>query len=197
MSITFSTIQLLTRRLKRILEEHKPAHKVALISLCAATRPYSKAEKWKKYVATFGDKADLVVVSAGGVIPSRFWECYPFMTYDIKEDIKSADGLYEKKMYDRVTRFFTRFQYDHVVASFLPRSPNRPVAQQVLTDLQNAGSIGSFVITPNKAEMDEDKRWRQSAGLDKPGYWTRFPEINPYALEAISCAINSRCQESV
>lgn len=33
------------RAFKRILELHKPKHKVALVSLCTATRPYSKSRK--------------------------------------------------------------------------------------------------------------------------------------------------------
>lgn len=179
------------RAFERILQEHHTRHKVALLSLCTNTRPYNKSEKWKRFVSEFGDAADLIVVSNGGVIPSRFWESYPYMTYDAERDTRTPKGLYEQKMHERLKRFFETFTYERVVANFLPGLRNRPVAFKVLQELKGAGRIKEYVVAPNPCDQLLDQAWRLGKGLDKPGYWKRYPDINPNAFTAIQRAIEA------
>ncbi len=174
---------------ERILKEHKPAHKVALLSLCTGTRPYSKSVKWKKYIDIFSDKADLIVVSGGGVIPSRFWECYPYMTYDVEVEARDLLDLYREKMFNRVQRFFEEFRYKYVVANFPPGMRNRSIALDALNELVASKHIKSFRVTPNPPDLKLDKSWRIKRNQDKPGYWTRYQELNPNALAALEKAI--------
>ena len=108
---------LMEKAFQKILTKFIPTHNVAFLSLCTATRPYSKSRKWNVYNNYFGDKCDLIVTSNGGVIPQPFWECYPYMTYDAYSH--EDNGLYNKVLLRRLVEFFTKFDsYDTIIFNF-------------------------------------------------------------------------------
>ena len=44
---------------------------------------------------------DLIVCSSGGVIPQKYWNCYPYLTYDAHRD---EDLLYCEKLFNRTVK---------------------------------------------------------------------------------------------
>ena len=129
---------------KRILELHKPKHKTALVSLCTATRPYSRSRKWKKFNELYGDYADLIICSNGGIIPIEFEECYPYLTYDAHGEGK-WDKLYIGVCYRRLRQFFSTFEYEKIVFNFRPNMRNRIAAR---TFERNYKGNAEIVILP-------------------------------------------------
>ena len=111
----------------KILETHRPKHKIALVSLCTATRPYSKSRKWKEFKKLYGEYADLIICSNGGIIPIEFENCYPYLTYDAHGQ-KKYDVMYCQIVYKRLIRFFNKHQYDRIVFNFRPKLRNRAAA---------------------------------------------------------------------
>lgn len=159
---------------KRILELHKPKHKTALVSLCTSTRPYSKSPKWKKFIEQFGDKADMIICSNGGIIPIEFEKCYPYLTYDAHGEGK-WDKVYINTCYRRLIEFFNKFHYDKIIFNFRPKMRNRIAAKAFIRDFKGKSEI---VILPT----EETYKAVQKSGFP---CGKMFPDLDPRVLEEI------------
>ena len=159
---------------QRILELHKPKHKIALVSLCTSTRPYSKSPKWKKFIELFGEKADMIICSNGGIIPIEFESCYPYLTYDAHGEGK-WDKVYINTCYRRLIEFFNKFHYDKIIFNFRPKMRNRIAAQAFIRDYKGNSKI---YILPTKETY---------AAVQKAGFpcGRMFPDLDPRVLEEI------------
>lgn len=115
---------LIERAFRTILQLHQPKHNTCLVSLCTSTRPYSKSPKWKKFIELWGDKADMIICSNGGIIPIEFESEYPYLTYDAHGD-KKYDKTYVAVVYRRLKLFFETFHYDRIIFNFRPNLRNR------------------------------------------------------------------------
>lgn len=153
---------------QRIMQLHKPKHKIAFVSLCTATRPYSKSRKWKKFAELFGDKADLIICSNGGIIPIEFESCYPYMTYDAHGEGK-WDKQYINTCYRRMMQFFTKYHYDKIIFNFRPNMRNRIAALAFKRDFKGSSKI---VILPTPEAYKEAQR----DGFKPAGM--RFPDLS-------------------
>jgi len=140
---------------QRILELWNPKHKVALVSLCTATRPYSESRKWKTFKEHFGDKADMIICSNGGIIPIEFESCYPYLTYDAHGQAK-WDNLYVNVCYRRLNEFFKKHKYDKIVFNFRPGMRNRLAAKAFVRDWKGDEKI--YILPDEKLykELQDD-----------------------------------------
>lgn len=163
----------------RILELHKPHRKIALVSLCTSSRPYSTSAKWKKFIELFGDNADLIVCSNGGIIPMEFWNCYPFLTYDAHGQAK-YDRYYIRYVYNNLMKFFNKFHYDKIVFNFRPGLRNRIAAEAFRKNYKGTSQI---VILPTEKAYREAQRAGFPAGK-------MFPDLDPRVLKELKQEIN-------
>ena len=160
-----------------ILNDFKPEHDVCLLSACTVTRPYSKSVKWKKYIEAFQSKADLIVVSTAGIIPQKYWTCYPYMTYDTYGNAKTR-GIVYKTMADRMSRFFEKNQYKRIVVVAKPQSALRIVALKLMEQHENV----ELVPTAWERELDRDNRFKPYGG--------HYPELAEHCFAHIERAVN-------
>lgn len=161
-----------------ILQLYKPKHRVALVSLCTASRPYSTSRKWKTFIELFGDDADMIICSNGGIIPIEFERCYPYLTYDAHGEGK-WDKLYINICYRRLMEFFTRFHYDKIVFNFRPGLRNRIAAQAFKRDYKGGSQV---YILPTVETYKE----AQKAGFPSG---KMFPDLDERVLKEIGTAI--------
>lgn len=124
---------------ERILNDFKPKHNKVIFSLCSSSRPYITSVKWKSFHEHFGDVADLVICSNGGIIPIEYMCCFPFMQYDAHRANAGTDQLYKDKMKDKLQRFLDKFgdNYEVIVYSFLPSSRNA----EAIREMNGAGGV--------------------------------------------------------
>lgn len=124
---------------ERILADFKPKHNKVIFSLCSSSRPYITSLKWKSFHEHFGDVADLVICSNGGIIPIEYMCCFPFMEYDAHRANAGTDQLYKDKMKERLTRFLDKFgkDYEVIIYSFLPSSRNA----EAIREMNGAGGV--------------------------------------------------------
>lgn len=170
---------------ERILEDFTPIHDVVIFSLCAATRPYIKSLKWKKLYEYFGDVADLVVCSNGGIIPMQYMYCYPYTVYEAHRTTNKYDQLYKDTMMRRLRRFLDKFgdRYKTVIYYFSPCSRNAEA-------IREAGDTIPGILLPTK----ETYRY----GLDHrtPGINNnRYPLLGKPLIEELSKAVYSNLPE--
>ena len=165
---------------KRVIELYKPKHKIALVSLCTTSRPYSRSRKWKRFKQHFDEKADLIICSNGGVIPIEFETCYPYMTYDAHGEGK-WDRVYINICYRRLMEFFNKFEYDKIILNFRPGIRNRMAAQAFKRDYRGNSKI--YILPSVEAYKQAQKEKFMPEG-------TMYPDISRAVLEEISKAIN-------
>ena len=110
---------------QKILQEYKPRNSIAIFSLCTQSRPYIKSLKWKILDECFGDVCDLIVCSNGGIIPSDYWNCYPYLTYDAPHTPSGKwDDLYCEIFGRRLKQFLSKHPYDKCIFLFTPDTRN-------------------------------------------------------------------------
>jgi predicted RNA-binding protein len=167
---------------EQILKLHCPKHKVALVSVCTSTRPYSKSLKWKKFKELFSDNADLIISSYGGIIPIEFEECYPYMTYDTNRP-SGIDNLYIDILYERLIKFFTTHHYDYIIFNYRPsnRASNDIKVAEKFIQIFNQSEC--FILpslnTYNKARQNKFKP-----------YGGHYPDISTEVINEIITVIN-------
>ena len=160
---------------ERILDDWRPQHRVCLLSSCTTTRPYDKSVKWKKYIEAFEDKADLIVVSNAGIIPQKYWSCYPYMTYDSHGTTRTrAQAL--NILLDRMNRFFYKNDYEKVVVVAKHLSAVRMVALKCDRDIE-------LVPTMCERELDSENRFAP--------YGNHFPELAEHCFAHTRRAIEN------
>lgn len=165
---------IIERAFKRILELHKPKHKIALVSLCTATRPYSKSRKWKNFIELFGDYADMIICSNGGIIPIEFERCYPYLTYDAHGEGK-WDKLYINVCYRRLNEFFYKYEYDKIIFNFRPNMRNRIAAKAFRRDFEGSSEIA--ILPTNEAYMAAKRAGFPNGKM--------YPDLDPNVLKEI------------
>ena len=163
---------------KQILRMHKPKHKTALVSLCTSSRPYSTSRKWKTFKKLFGDDADLIICSNGGIIPIEFEDCYPYLTYDAHGQ-KQYDKLYCQVVYRRLMAFFALHHYERIVFNFRPGLRNRASA---LKFKQTYTGKSEIFILPTQ----EGYRAAQRGGFPKG---KMYPDLDDHVLKELAKAI--------
>ena len=178
---------LFDRVFDKILEVHKPKKKIAFLSLCTSTRPYSNSQKYKKFKKLFGESVEFVVVSNGGIIPIEYETSYPFMEYDGGGFDPNIKERFQIAMEHRLRRFFENFNYyDFVLANFRPNLRTTPVAKKVLSELKRRSIIKDYAIVPNVTMYREC----QNDGFGKPnGVGKMFPDLHLYALEEMQSVL--------
>lgn len=162
----------------KILKDWKPQHDTCLISVCTTTRPYYKSLKWKKYIEAFGDSADMIVCSSVGLIPQKYWECYPYLTYDTHATPRTRARSLNKQI-DRFMRFFKKHKYKKIVIVTKPLSGLRLTAIK-FKELYKDAEI-ELVPTMTEREADKENKF-------KP-YGLHFPELAEMCFNHTSRAI--------
>lgn len=160
---------------QRIKETYTPKHRIALVSLCTSTRPYSKSPKWKKFIELFGEKADMIVCSNGGIIPLEYESCYPYLTYDAHGEGK-WDKVYINTCYRRLNEFFDKFHYDKIILNFRPGMRNRIAARAFLRDYKGEAKI---LILPTTEAYEEARKAGFPCGR-------MFPDLQPSVLRELA-----------
>lgn len=175
---------------------------IAFFSLCTKTRPYYKSYKWKRLINDFKEKfkypLDFIVSSNGGIIPKKYWESYPFLSYDAHGD-KNTDELYKEKLEIRLLKFLSRHNYPYVIADFRPNQRNRVVFESVLYKLKKEGKIKDFFVSPSIEtfeKMCKEKRVYNYKGYSSVS--SMYPTFHPYSyvelMEKIKDFVNT-CKE--
>ena len=136
---------------RKILEDWSPEHNICLLSTCTSSRPYSKSQKWKKYLAEFEGKADLIVFSSAGIIPQKYWSCYPYLTYD-SYSTSSSLGVFLNTQTDRMKRFFDAKHYDLIVVVAKPLSAFRVCTLKFMESYK-----GKVELIPTMCEREADR----------------------------------------
>jgi len=168
--------QIMNKAQERILDIYKPVNKIAFVSLCTSTRPYSKGRKWKKFKECFKD-VDLIINSNGGVIPICYDDCYPYMTYDAHGE-KKFDDLYVIFSTRALIRFFILKKYDYILFNFRPTLRNVKAGKLAGKYLKSKGHIKGYSIIPDLTLYSKIKKDGFRSGK-------MFPDLDPLVLEAM------------
>lgn len=171
---------IMNRAFNKILEIWKPRHKMALVSLCTSTRPYSKSRKWKTFKELFGDDCDLIICSLAGIIPIEFENCYPYLSYDgFYGKQYDNDKLYVQYAYRRLMTFFKKHHYDVIILNFRPNINGRIASIKFKQDFKGNSKI---YILPNKLTYEV---------IQKDGFpgGKMFPDLDERVLREIKRAI--------
>lgn len=163
---------------QNIVKLHRPKHKVALVSLCTSTRPYSKSRKWKEFARLFGADADLIICSNGGIIPIEFENCYPYLTYDAHGQ-KKYDQLYCRVVYRRLMEFFGAHRYERIVFNFRPGLRNR--ASALKFKQMYDGKTEVFILPTQGGYKAAQRRGFPSGKM--------YPDLDKVVIDELSQAI--------
>lgn len=169
---------------EQVLKLHQPKHRTALVSLCTSSRPYSISPKWKEFRKQFGEDADLIICSNGGVIPIEFEDCYPYMTYDAHGQ-KQYDKLYCHVVYRRLMKFFSSHHYDRIVFNFRPGLRNRLSA---LKFKENYTGNSEIYILPTPEAYMAARRAKFPRGK-------MFPDIDDHVIAELATAIRKKYEK--
>lgn len=187
---------LMKEAFNRTLEAHEVRHTTALLSLCTKTRPYSKGRKWKTLRNRYGEHADLIVTSNGGIVPLQLEGAYPFKTYDAKGE-RSNDNAYKVALRQKLSTFFERHRYERLVFLYRPTLRNVDAARHACYALSARGLIKTFAILPSQLlyrSIIGRKVMRN--GKSRPAYqcegYTYYPDIHPLTLAALDGALGVR-----
>jgi len=164
------------RAFQEIIRQHRPRHRVALLSLCTTTRPYSLGRKWSTLRRIFGGAADLIIASSGGIIPIEFEGCFPYLNYDGHGEAK-YDAEYIEVMIRRMKEFFTAHRYPYVLFLFRHKLRNTKAAAVVGPWLVEQGLAKSYAILPRPEHYAQG----QAEKFHLRGY-KMFPELYPAML---------------
>ena len=170
---------LMNKAFNRILELHKPTKRIAFVSLCSSTRPYSKSRKWKKFKEEFEKDCDLIIASNGGIIPIVFENCYPYLTYDA-HGTAPYDKIYIKYLYERLMRFFSVHHYDYIIFDFRPNLRNRISAKMFKRDFKGGSKI-YILPTATGYEMARKNKFKPYGG--------RYPDLSYEVMSEFSQVI--------
>lgn len=173
----------------RIVEDFKPRNKIAIVSLCTATRPYSLSRKWFVYNKLFAHKADLIISSNGGVIPIEYEDSFPYLNYDAHGE-KKYDKQYIEVGVKRFLTFFKKHNYRYVLFNFRHKMRNIKIAHAVIPELIKTGAIKEAAILPTK----EHYLLSQKEGFAKKGF-SMFPELYPTMLNPVIEIVNKWSSE--
>jgi hypothetical protein len=180
---------------ERVLEVHEVRHPIAVMALCTSRRPYTATPKWRTLRGLYGDSADLIVTSNGGIVPLDLERCYPFLTYDAKGE-RWNTPLYQRVLKERLLRFLRRHRYRFVVFVYRPTLRNVPVAHAVCRKLLDEGALEEYEVLPTPQAYARlmragirEKMSRSGRIVKVPAYqregFTYCPEVHPIARAAV------------
>lgn len=141
-----------------IMNNFIPKKKMAFVSLCTSTKPYSKGRKWNVFKQKFCDYCDLIVFSCAGIIPIEYEECYPFTVYDSKNEYQ-GNNYYIEKQYDKLMEFFNKFKYDVIYLNFKPSKKgmsHRIIAEKFANNYKGNSKI--YIIPTEEQYKDLQDR---------------------------------------
>lgn len=164
---------------EKILEIYSPEKKIAFVSLCSSTRPYSAGRRWKNFVKLFSNDCDLFISSNGGFIPIKYEMQYPFLSYDAR-GTHEFDNLYINTQIERFNKFFSIHRYRFVMFQFRPNLRNSRSALISGEYLKKENLIEDFSILP-----DEEIYSRAQKEKDFWIGYRMFPELHPVILKPI------------
>ena len=167
---------------EKIIKEFSPKHNTVFMSLCTATRPYSKSPKWKKFIELYSNDVDLIVCSGGGIIPIKYEKCYPYLTYDSRGQ-KEYDEPYIECLYNRLMKFFQYHHYDNIIFNFRPTSRNRIAALKFKENF-NFYPVNVYIVPTDNTWEKLRKYWK-----DNNKVFHYFPDIEPIVLDEINSII--------
>lgn len=173
---------------EKIIEEFCPKHDTAFMSLCTATRPYSKSPKWKKFIELYSDKADLIICSNGGIIPIEFEDCYPYLTYDAHGQ-KKYDDIYIEYTYNRLMKFFQNHHYKNIIFNFRPTLRNKIAALKFKENF-HFYPVNIYIVPTENTWEELRKYWKENNKI-----FHYFPDIEPIVLKEINSVIK-KCDET-
>jgi len=168
---------------ERILDNFKPKNRVAFVSLCTSTRPYSKSRKWKKFITEFKN-VDYIISSNAGVIPLEYENSYPYPIYDAHGE-KEYDDMYIIYTTRNLMRFFIIKSYEYVVFNFRPTLRNSKAGKFAGKYLKEKKHIKDYVVAPNDFIYSKAHK----SGFDKIGL-RMFPDLHPIILTDLHYYIN-------
>jgi len=167
---------IMNKAFAEVIARHSALHPIALVSLCTATRPYSKSSKWSVYKKLFGPFADLIIMSNGGIVPIEFEDQFPYPAYDGKDDEKH-NGLYHDVLVGRLIRFFTAHRYRSVLFNTPYKQRNRAACKIAGKALKAMGAVEEYVLLPT------DEQYNATLADDYGGQGFRYcPVLHPDSL---------------
>ena len=181
---------LMERAFQEILKQHRPHHRIAYLSLCTTTRPYSIGKKWSTLRRIFGGHVDLIVASNGGIIPLEFEACFPFLNYDAHGEAK-YDAEYVDVLVRRMKEFFSAHPYQYVVFNFRPNLRNVKAARIVGPWLVEKGLAKGYAILPTAEHYAQ----AQTEKFHLRGY-KMFPELYPAMLNPVIRQVKAWTEEA-
>lgn len=166
----------------RMLPLHKPVQHTAFLSLCALLRPYSKGQKWQRYIQEFDGKVDMIVSSNGGVIPRDFWESWPYMNYESgPPHYERESKLFKKLGTDWLLRFFKTHSYKYVICNIRHVHRIYSMWPDTLEELKQDGYIEDYFMVPSK-ELYE-KAANYGFGTKPYGMGAMNPDLHKFILD--------------
>lgn len=164
----------------RILEDFQPCHKTAFLSLCTKSRPYSTSTKWKAFMGEFSNDSDLIVCSNGGIIPQKYWGCYPYLTYNAPHVNEKYTDLYVDVLYERLIKFFEKKHYDRIIFNFRPGLRNRIAAERFVESCV-AKESEIFILPTEDAFQRAKQRGFNHGKL--------LPDLDDYVMDELREAV--------
>ncbi len=174
---------------RRMLEQFKPNHDVALMGLCTSTRPYSRTRTWSEFVRLSEGFADPIVTSNGGIVPIEFESEWPFLTYDAPGS-KEHDRQYISHLGKRLVSFFEVHKYERVVFVYMPKKRNRIAARYACEKIGIEFSISPSPDTWKKMVAPAlSNRGARTTKYIADGYmWN--PLAHPFCIDEVSRRLN-------
>lgn len=105
--------------LSYFMENYKPKHDVALITLCSSKKPYRDNRLINQFYKMCENKADVFVLSNPGIIPIEYDNYYPFRWYNWNEDEETLEikKQYYEALKNRIEQWFNHFtQYKKIIS---------------------------------------------------------------------------------
>lgn len=169
---------IIKKAFNKILIKFIKKHDIAFVSLCTATRPYSKGRKWKTFKKLYSKYVDLIICSNGGIIPIEYENCYPYLTYDAHGK-KQYDKMYIEETYKRLTNFFSAHVYETIIFNFRPGMRNRIAAEMFKKNYKKKSNI---YILPSIKIFNEIKKEGFPQGK-------MFPDLDKRVIEEFNSII--------
>lgn len=164
---------------QNIITTHTMHHRIALFSLCTATRPYSVSRKWSTYLKEFEKDCDLIIHSNGGIIPIEYEGQFPYLNYDAHGE-KKYDKIYIEVGIRRMKEFLSRHPYQFILFNYRHNMRNVKIAEAVGPWAVKSGFTQEYAILPTKAHYER----AQKEGFADAGY-KMYPELWPSILNEV------------
>jgi hypothetical protein len=158
-----------------VLSHWTPKNKIAVVSLCTSTRPYSLSRKWSLFNLHLHHCADLIIQTNSGLIPLEYNDQFPYLNYDLRGPDAYLD--YIDIGISRMKAFFSQKLYRYIVFNFRHNLSDVIIAKTVGPWLKEQGFILDYRILPTLSQY----RISQKELFHKKGF-SMYPELWPTML---------------